>query len=150
MERTIRHLISFPHPPEVVWDYLTKPELLAKWLMPNNFHATIGHKFQFTARPLPHFGFDGNIYCQVLELVPLKKLSYSWKGGKGPEKITLDSIVTWNIIETENGTDLLLEHKGFKGMKNYLSYLVMNKGWVRIQKRLSNQIDMTTYAHSNT
>jgi uncharacterized protein YndB with AHSA1/START domain len=27
----------FPHPPEKVWRALTDPELLASWLMPNDF-----------------------------------------------------------------------------------------------------------------
>ncbi|HXB35202.1 MAG TPA: SRPBCC domain-containing protein [Puia sp.] len=150
MPRTIRHLISLQHPPELVWDYLTKPELLAKWLMPNNFQPTIGHQFRFTARPLPRFGFDGNIYCEVLEIIPLKKLAYSWQGGPGPRKFTLDSIVTWTIKETADGTDLLLEHSGFRGTKNFLTYFVMNKGWVKIQKRLLKLIAPTAYVHPTT
>ncbi len=145
MERTIRHLISLQQPPEDIWDYLTKPELLATWLMPGNFQPVIGHQFKFTARPLPRFGFDGNIYCEVLEIVPLKKLAYSWRGGPAPGKITLDSIVTWTLIKKGNGTDLLLEHQGFKGMKNYLSYFVMNKGWVKIGKRLGKQLGLPAY-----
>lgn len=99
---------------------------------------------------MPRFGFDGNIYCQVLEIVPLKKLAYTWRGGPGPDKITLDTILTWTIIEKADGTDLILEHSGFRGTRNYLSYFVMNKGWVKIAKRLSIQLDLTTYAHPNT
>jgi len=145
MQRTIRHLISLHHPREKVWDYLTRPELLAQWLMPNNFELAIGHQFRFSARPLPRFGFDGNIYCQVLEIVPMKKLAYTWRGGPEPGTTTLDSIVTWTMIEKPTGTDLLLEHSGFRGTKNFLTYLVMNRGWVKIQKRLSKQIDLTAY-----
>lgn len=34
------------------------------------------------------------------------------------------------------GTELELVHSGFKGMKNYLSYFIMNKGWVKIGERI--------------
>lgn len=149
MKKAIRHLISLPHPPELVWDYLTRPHKLAEWLMPNDFQLAIGHRFRFTARPLPRFGFDGNIYCEVLEIIPLKKLAYSWRGGPGPGKVTLDSIVTWTITETPAGTDLLLEHSGFQVPKNFLTYFVMSKGWVRIQRRLFKQIT-PAYAHPAT
>lgn len=148
MQRTIRHRFSFQHPPEIVWEYLTHPDLLAQWLMPNNFSPIIGHQFKFTARPLPRFGFDGNIYCKVLEIIPNRKLSYSWRGGPSPDKITLDSIVTWTLTEVAGGADLLLEHSGFRGMKNYLSYFVMNKGWVKIGKRLAQKIEPTAHVNA--
>lgn len=148
MEKKIQHLFTFQQPREVVWDYLTKPELLEQWLMPNNFKAVVGHKFQFTARAQPRFGFDGNIYCEVLEIVPLKTLSYSWRGGNGAEKVSLDSIVTWTLTEKASETELLLVHSGFKGMRNFIAYLVMNKGWQKIGKRLSKQLNIETHGHT--
>ena len=138
MQRSINHKWFFPHPPKDVWDYLTKPELLSQWLMENNFKPIVGHKFQFKTKPKIKFGFDGIVYCEVLELIPFKKLSYSWKGGSGAEKIKLDSIVTWTLIDKNNGTELILEHSGFKGVKNYLAYIIMNNGWAKIGKRLLN------------
>lgn len=36
---------------------------------------------KFTTNPISSLGLDGNFYCKVLEIIPLKKLSYSWKGG---------------------------------------------------------------------
>lgn len=145
MERTIRHLFSYQQPPAIVWDYLTKPELLAQWLMPNDFEPTPGRRFRLTAKPRPRFGFDGNIYCQVLEVVPRKRLVYSWRGGPDSKRVTLDSVVTWTLTETADGTDLLLEHSGFKGMSNYLSFLVMNRGWMRIAKRLRQQLNTSSH-----
>ena len=139
MTRDIVHKWFFEHKPEVVWKYLTDPELLAQWLMENDFKPEIGHQFMFHTKPKIKIGFDGKIYCEVLELVPLKKLSYSWKGGPHKDKISLDSVVVWTLNEKENGTELLLEHKGFKGMKNYLSFVIMNKGWQKILKRLSTK-----------
>jgi len=135
MERNIEHLWFFPHSPELVWDYLTKPELLSQWLMENDIKAEVGHKFMFHTKPKIKLGFDGNIYCEVLDVVPYKKLSYTWKGGPKPGKINLDTVVTWTLTPKNNGTELLLEQKGFKGMRNYISYIFMNAGWVKIYKR---------------
>jgi uncharacterized protein YndB with AHSA1/START domain len=142
MEKEIRHRWFFPHPPEMVWDYLTKSGLLAQWLMENDFKAIRGHKFQFNAKPKVKIGFDGVIFCEVLEIVPSKRLSYSWKGGPGKGRITLDSVVTWTLYPQNQGTELLLEHTGFKGMKNFIPYLIMNRGWGgNIKKRLEHCIN---------
>lgn len=103
------------HPPEVVGEYLTKSELLAHWLMENDFQLVVGHKFQFKTKPRIKLGFDGTVYCQVLEIVPFERLVYSWKGGLSKDNPTLDSIVIWTLIKKDNETELILEHKGFKG-----------------------------------
>lgn len=145
MQRTIRHEFTYTQPPEVVWEYLTNPELLAQWLMPNNFKPVVGHTFQFKTKPKIKLGFDGTVYCEVLEIIPNKKLVYSWKGGLSKEHPSLDSIVTWTLTPTATGTVLRLEHKGFNGLKNYLSYFIMNMGWLKIGKRLIKQINLTHY-----
>ena len=137
MNRDIILKWQFRQPPEIVWEHLTKPELLSQWLMANDFKPEVGHKFRFTTNPKIKFGFDGIIYCEVLEVVPLKRLSYSWRGGPGKGKITLDSIVTWTLTPKDGGTELLLEHTGFSGMKNYFAYIMMKNGWgSMIRKRL--------------
>ena len=142
MQKEIRHQFTFAQPPEVVWKYLTNPELLAQWLMPNDFKPIVGHTFTFVAKPKLKFGFDGRIYCEVLEIVPYKKLVYSWKGGSSKKNPSLNSTVIWTLSPTASGTVLTLEHKGFKGMKNYLAYFIMNKGWVKIGKRLFEQLNL--------
>ncbi|WAC14929.1 SRPBCC family protein [Dyadobacter pollutisoli] len=135
MQKVINHEWFYPHDPETVWTYLTDSDLMKKWLMPNDFKPVVGHQFSFTALPRPQFGFDGKIHCEVLEIIPLKRLSYSWKGGwRG--KVSLDSKVTWTLTPKEGGTMLSLEHSGFKGFKNVIPYLVMNKGWEKISKRI--------------
>ena len=45
MEKSIVHKWSLPHPPEQVWEYLTRADLLGKWLMENDFKPVTGHKF---------------------------------------------------------------------------------------------------------
>lgn len=99
--------------------------------MENDFLPIIGHDFQFRTKPLPNFNFDGIVYCKVLEIIPFKKVSYSWKGGPGNGKITLDSIVTWTLHQKDNGTELFLEHSGFKEIEDFYIYTTMNEGWIK-------------------
>ncbi|HTM98357.1 MAG TPA: SRPBCC domain-containing protein [Pedobacter sp.] len=148
MDRTIKHIFTFDQKPEVVWDYLTKPELLELWLMQSNFKPVVGEKFEFKTKAIPRFGFDGNIYCKVTEIIPFEKLSYTWRGGNPKETNKLDSVVVWTLTAKDGGTVLVLEHKGFKGLKNFFSYLVMNKGWLKIGKRLTKKLNETIYDES--
>ncbi|MEQ4718480.1 SRPBCC domain-containing protein [Nonomuraea sp. B19D2] len=41
-----------------MWRALTEPELVARWLMPNDFKPQVGHRFTFTTEPKPQVGFD--------------------------------------------------------------------------------------------
>lgn len=77
-----------------------------------------------------------------------KKLSYSWKGGQG-EKINLDTVVTWTLIPTNNGTKLQLEQTGFKGAKNFMAYFFMNMGWIKIGKRFASHLNAATHGTTN-
>ena len=58
MTEAIRTDSFFPHPPEKVWRALTDPQLLAAWLMPNDFEPRVGHRFTFRTDPVPAHGFD--------------------------------------------------------------------------------------------
>lgn len=135
MTKSIKHQFFFPHPPETVWEYLTNPELMELWLMKNNFQPIIGVDFQFRTNPIPSLDFDGIFYCKVLEIVPFKKLSYSWKSGPGGGEITLDSVVEWKLLSTDKGTELFLEHSGFAKEENLNFYNGLMHGWLeKLQK----------------
>lgn len=105
--RTV-HVDQFlAHPPARVWRALTDPELLARWLMPNDFQPVPGHRFTFRTDPRPEAGFDGVVHCQVLAVEPPRLLRISWRGGR------LDTTVTWTLVPEGSGTRLLVEHDGF-------------------------------------
>jgi uncharacterized protein YndB with AHSA1/START domain len=127
MIKDIKQSIFFSSPLQDVWDYLTKPELMEQWLAKNDFLPIIGHKFQFR-------GDAGITYCEVLEIIPLQKLSYSWKHTKGKINRTVDSIVVWTPVEKNNGTELGLEHSGFKLPEDYISH---NNGWAECIQKFS-------------
>lgn len=141
MQTKIEHTLFFRHRPEAVWEYLTNAELITQWLMKNDFKPVVGHEFMFLTTPLPNYHFDGNIYCKVLEIIPLKKLAYSWRGGADKDNISLDSVVTWTLEEKEDGTQLHLEHTGFKGDENIGMYMVMNEGWFRIINKMNEMLN---------
>jgi uncharacterized protein YndB with AHSA1/START domain len=148
MNQVIKHQFFFPHPPEMVWDYLTKPALMEQWLMKNDFQPIIGFDFQFKTNPYPPLNFDGIVYCKVLEIVPFKKLSYSWKSGPGDGKITLDSVVTWKLEQTDGGTELHLEHSGFNKKDNLTIYSALTDGWLKNLNKIANLLNTSTYGNT--
>lgn len=148
MTRSIKHQFFFPHPPEMVWEYLTRPELMELWLMKNNFQPILGNDFQFRTSPIPSLDFDGIFYCRVLEIVPFRKLSYSWKSGPGEGKITLDSVVVWNLQQAGKGTELYLEHSGFEKEENLDFYRGLTDGWLEKIHNIANLLKAVR--HDNT
>lgn len=142
MIKSISHQFFFSHRPETVWEYLTKPELMALWLMKNDFQPIVGLDFQFRTNPIPALDFDGIFYCKVLEIVPYKKLSYSWRSGPGGGEITLDSVVVWKLQPKDKGTALFLEHNGFEKEENLNFFNGLADGWTkkihRIDELLNN------------
>jgi uncharacterized protein YndB with AHSA1/START domain len=149
MTKIIKHQFLFPHPPEAVWDYLTKPELMQLWLMKNDFQPIVGFDFQFRTNPIPGLNFDGIFYCKVLEIVPFKKLSYSWKSGPGAGEITLDSVVVWKLQPTDKGTELFLEHSGFAKKENLSFYTGMADGWVKNIQKMADRLNASQHGNTN-
>jgi uncharacterized protein YndB with AHSA1/START domain len=121
MKRDLQLEAFYPYPVEVVWQALTDAAALSEWLMPNDFAAQLGHKFQFCTKPAP--GFDGIIHCEVIEIVECQRLSFTWKGGP------VDTIVTFNVESVPNGTRLKLEQKGFEGIRAVLVSFLLGSGW---------------------
>jgi len=145
----IKYNWFFEQSPETVWKYLTSSELMAQWLMKNDFELELGRKFMFKASPYPALDFDGNVYCEILEIDLAKKLVYSWKSGDGGGKMNLDSIVTWILIPKNKGTELILEHSGLGELKNEMLFQAMNKGWdENIRVKMGNLFN--TKPHNET
>jgi len=149
MSKIIKHQFFFPHPPKAVWDYLTKPELMEQWLMKNDFQPIVGLDFQFRTNPIPALDFDGIVYCKVLEVVPFKRLSYSWKSGPGEGKITLDSTVVWKLEPKDKGTEVFLEHSGFTEKENVALYNGLNQGWMSNLQKIDKLLNVLQHGHSN-
>lgn len=108
---------EFPHPPEKIWRALTQPELIAEWLMKNNFKPVRGQRFDLRAD-------WGTVDCEVLEVEPNKTLSYTWAS------YDLKSVVTWTLTATRTGTRLRMEQSGFPPDRPQY-YQGAQSGWPR-------------------
>jgi uncharacterized protein YndB with AHSA1/START domain len=147
--QTIQHQFFYTHPVETVWAYLTTPELMAQWLMKNDFEPVVGRDFQFRTGPIPSLDFDGIFYCRVLDMKPFKKLSYSWNSGPGGGKITLESVVTWQLEPTKNGTLVLLTHSGFAKKENLDFYNGLLHGWEEKLQNIDKLLNPELHGHTN-
>lgn len=129
MKRDIHLQATFPHPPERVWRALTDPRAIAEWLMANDFEPRVGHRFRFRAKPQP--GWDGTVDCEVTEVDPPRRLSYSWGNGAN-EMLTQ---VTWTLEAVDGGTRLTLDHTGFSGLGQLAVSFMLQSGWKRMFKQ---------------
>jgi uncharacterized protein YndB with AHSA1/START domain len=126
MQQVIKHTWLFNQSPQVVWEYLTNPELMEQWLMKTDFKPIAGHKFQFVT-PTNKY-----IYCEVLEVNPFTKLSYLWQANAASGNKTFNTKVVWTIVPKENGTELQLVHNGFTDLEDYVGH---NNGWTSLGNR---------------
>lgn len=91
---------EMPFPPDRLWRALTQPQLIAEWLMQNDFAPVVGHAF--TLR-----GDWGHADCKVLQVEPPTSLAYTW------DAMGLESTVTFTLTPTPAGTRLRMEQAGF-------------------------------------
>jgi uncharacterized protein YndB with AHSA1/START domain len=135
-----------PYPAEKIWRMLTASELIAKWLMPNDFAPVVGHRFNFRTRPIGNF--NGIVHCEVLACEPPHLLRYSWRGGSDADPAQdsaikgsrLDTEVTWTLTPVEGGTHVRMAHDGFMLPKDGFAYEAMRPGWNRVLDRIGSLI----------
>lgn len=125
MEKEIKQTWFFKQPPQEVWEYLTKPELIEQWLMKTDFKPITGYKFRFTHVPKEGSKYKGIVDCEVLEVKPFSRLSYSWSGTTSDDR-TFDSKVEWILVPKEEGTELQLVHGGFVELEDFVTH---QNGW---------------------
>ena len=127
MKRSIVLEHEYPHPPSLVWRALTEPDLLERWLMPNDFTPEVGAEFRFTSDPQP--GWDGVVHCRVLEVEREQRLRYTWVGGP------LDTEIAMTLTPTPSGTRLRVEHTGFEGFNATLVSFILQAGSRRMYRK---------------
>jgi len=99
---------SFNAPASVVWEALTNREKMKEWYFDiKDFKPEIGHTFHFSG------GSEEKTYhhiCEIKELVPGKKLSYSWSYQDYPGM----SIVSFELFPEGDKTRVKLTHAGLE------------------------------------
>ncbi|PJI43410.1 SRPBCC domain-containing protein [Ferrovibrio sp.] len=129
----------FPHGAEVLWKAITNGDLMGRWMMkPTGFEPVVGNRFTFQTTPAG--AWDGFIRCEVLEVLPLERFAFAWRGGDEGNVgygSKLDTVVTFTLRRVQTGTRLRMEHSGFVLPKNDTAYTNMGKGWVKCVQTLS-------------
>ncbi|HVZ06068.1 SRPBCC domain-containing protein [Hyphomicrobium sp.] len=118
------------YPPEKVWRALTHPHLIEEWLMKNDFKPTVDHRFNFR-------GDWGAVDCQVVAVEPNKTLSYTWAA------MGLESVVTWSLTPTSEGTRLRMEQIGFRPDQQQ-AYQGAKFGWQKFFGNLEQVLSRET------
>lgn len=134
MREEIRQTWFFKQGPREVWEYLTRPELLEQWLGKTDFQPIAGHKFRFAS---PH---GNDAYCEVLEVQPFTKLSFSWRKNSLKDKKPFHSKVVWTLVPKEHGTELHLLHTGFTALEDFSGH---DNGWGACGKKLEEQLNIS-------
>ncbi|HET6639606.1 MAG TPA: SRPBCC domain-containing protein [Gemmatimonadota bacterium] len=127
-----------PHPPEKVWRALTENSLLEQWLMQNDFLPIVGHRFQFRAEPRPHW--NGVTDSEVLDVAPNERLSYTWNASGEETPGGLKTVVTWTLTPTSDGTQLRMEHSGFRPEEDVRNLQGASYGWPRFLEHLERVV----------
>ncbi|HLA54525.1 MAG TPA: SRPBCC domain-containing protein [Flavobacterium sp.] len=140
MQTEIKNEWIYEQSPNEVWEYLTQADLIALWLMPNNFEPIPGYEFEFRTKPIPSLDLDGIMYCKVLEIVPFQKLVYSWKAGSGNGIFSLDTVVEWTLVKHGTGSKLILKQSGFKEA-NFAIFTGMTDGWDKNIHKMINHLN---------
>ena len=137
MKRDIRLQFDLRHPPQTVWRALTEPRLMARWLMPNTFEPTVGHRFEM--RDKPRAGWNGVVQSTVLDVEPLRRLSYTWERGQGE---TIPTKVAFTLEPIASGTRLHVDHTDFHGLSAIALSFILASGWKKmITQRLTKVLE---------
>lgn len=120
----------YPHSIEKVWAAISTAEALSIWLMPTDFQLEKGRAFTFVTKPQP--GFDGIVYCEVIDFSAPYFFSFSWRGGP----LKHPTIVRFELEPQNDGTLLRFSHNGFEGFINQtIVRFILGSGWKNLLMR---------------
>ena len=74
-------------------------------------------------------------------MVENERIAYSWKGGHDGNVgygSSLDTVVTWILSRTSQGTRLRLVHSGFVTPRNDSAYGSMSGGWKKVVRAVGD------------
>lgn len=141
-ENTISNAKIIQAAPNVVFNALTQPEKITEWFQDEaNLDNRVGGKIILVTRKKihPDWNLDRDYHMEgtILEFVPNKRLSYSWRFDDTPD--FPETVVTWELEQiNSNKTRLKLAHAGFTGKeKGNFSIESHNQGWSEALDKLA-------------
>jgi uncharacterized protein YndB with AHSA1/START domain len=120
-----------------VWQALTDVNQMRDWYFDlKEFKPEPGFEFEFAVE---HEGMKYQHLCKVTEVVPQKKIAYTWRY-KGEEG---NSLVTFELFVDENKTKLRLTHEGLETFSKTPAYARKNfeAGWTSITSELQKFVE---------
>ena len=119
---------TFNAPAARVWKALTDVDQMRQWYFDlREFKPQVGFEFEFIVE---HEGNSYHHLCRVTDVVPEKKIAYTWryKGEPG------DSLVTFEPVPDGDKTRLKLTHTGIETFPKTPAYARKNfeTGWTAI------------------
>ncbi len=138
MQDVLKKEQQINHPINLVWNAITKAEEISSWFIQAEFKAEVGYKYTFTHEKTTITG-------KVLEANPVHKLVYTWK----VNGTDVDTVVSWNLSENENGTLIQLEHSGiskYPGESAVKMFESFSGGWDHCMTELENYLTKMVHA----
>ncbi|MBV2360409.1 SRPBCC domain-containing protein [Thalassococcus sp. CAU 1522] len=120
---TITKTVHLPAARHVVWDHLTRADLLGKWFHPAEADLAVGRDFVLRSAR------DGDRMCwgRVVSADPVAHLRWTFTVGPLNGRMTR---VDWHLAELPGGTRLTLEHSGLPDDADAFGLiLALDKGW---------------------
>jgi uncharacterized protein YndB with AHSA1/START domain len=132
----IKRFINAPR--ERVYRAWTDPEQLKRWFGPENVRTInltadvrVGGKYRWDL--LKENGEEWACLGEYLELVPGKKIIFTWKWDDDDDWKPHNSVVTIELADRDGGTELLLTHEQLPSEKSRDRH---NEGWNSVLDRL--------------
>jgi uncharacterized protein YndB with AHSA1/START domain len=122
MERT------FNAPVGKCWQALTDVDQMRQWYFDlKEFRPEVGFEFGFVVE---HEGNSYHHLCKVTEVIPQKKIAYTWRYKDEPG----NSLVTFELFGEGEKTRLRLTHEGIESFPKTPAYARKNfeTGWTAI------------------
>ena len=125
-------------PPSRVWKALTDNNELKQWyFVLEDFKPEVGFEFKFAVE---HEGRNWVHLCRVTEVIPNKKLSYTWQY----EGIPGDTLLTFELIPEGEKTRLYLTHSELETFPTDIPGLAVENfdtGWEHFKEGFKKYID---------
>jgi uncharacterized protein YndB with AHSA1/START domain len=125
-------------PPARVYAAWTDPAQLKQWWGPEgvrtrNFAADTQAGGKYRWNLINQEGEEMSVFGEYLELVPGKKIVFTWKWDDDDVWENRNSIVTVELSDREGGTELLLKHEQLPSEESRDRH---NDGWNSVLDRL--------------